>query len=327
METINCDFCGSKNYNIVTQQTDLIHKTTQDYFSIVECNNCGLNYTNPRPSIDEMQDYYSKSYAFHHSSGLKSFTKKSFLGKFITFLANSPLSYLFIFIKPISNILGTQVKPKIQDPVLKYIKQKKIKNFLDIGCGSGLNPHFWGRESSLISCKKFAKTFGCEPNNESRKFLNNNGIICWSKIEDIEDDKKFDLIRMNWSLEHVHTPSKYFDFISSHLSANGRAIIAVPNYNGLIYHLAADCVELPIHLFHFSEESLINYSDKYNLEIVSSYTFSYPSMYSFSYEVGLLPKKYFFQKGVFFAKKFQNILNIFDRAGMGNDIVVILKKS
>ena len=47
METVSCDLCGSTKYDFVTKQTDLIHLSTKDDFSIVECRECGLNYTNP----------------------------------------------------------------------------------------------------------------------------------------------------------------------------------------------------------------------------------------------------------------------------------------
>ena len=130
---------------------------------------------------------------------------------------------------------------------------------------------------------------------------------------------------MNWSMEHVHEPSKYFEFFDNHLSSEGRAIIAVPNYKGLIYHLAPNCVELPIHLYHFSEDNLRSYSTKHNLELTSSVTFSNPGMFLFANEIGLLPSRSF-SRGIIFAKKLQNILNIFDKFGMGNDIVVTIRK-
>ena len=125
--------------------------------------------------------------------------------------------------------------------------------------------------------------------------------VCWSrKLKKLKRIKKFDLIRMNWSLEHVHTPNKYFEFLSNHLSSEGRAIIAVPNYKGLIYRLAPNCVELPIHLYHFSEDNLRSYSKKHNLELTGSFTFSYPSMFSFAYDIGLLPLTSSFPEGIIF---------------------------
>ena len=326
METVCCDLCGSSSYSTVATQTDALHKTTKDFFSIVKCGDCGLHYTNPRPSPTEIGNFYSKSYSYHSSGGLVALIKREILGPWIRTIANSPLAYVFSLIPPLSNLLGSKVGPKLKDPVLRYLQQRKVENFLDIGCGSGMKAHFWGSGSSLVKLKKCIEVFGCEPDTFSRDQLNKSGIFCWSKIEEIEKDKKFDLIRMNWSLEHVHSPSEYFEFIYNHLSPGGRAVIAVPNIKGLIYHLSSSCAELPIHLYHFSEESLMSYSKKYNLEITNTLTFSYPSMFYHSSDISLLSKKFSFSRGIIFSKSFQRILNTFDIAGMGNDIVVTMKK-
>lgn len=326
METVACDLCGSKNYDFVTKQTDLIHLSTKDDFSIVECRECGLNYTNPRPSPDEMKVFYSKSYSFHQTKGIKTLIKRSFLGEFLRWFANSPFGNFLFFVPIFSRFLASQVRPKIKDPVLSCLKEREVQSFLDIGCGSGLDPHFWRDESSLVSISKGIESFGCEPDPSSRKFLNDSGIKCWADIEEVEEDRCFDLIRLNWSLEHVHDPSRYFEFISKHLTPLGTAIIAVPNYSGLIYQIAPNCVELPIHLYHFSERDLREYAKKYSLEVSKVVTFSYPGMFSFASKVGLISSKFSFPKGIIQAKHFQKTLNLFDAAGLGNDIIVTLGK-
>ena len=43
---------------------------------------------------------------------------------------------------------------------------------------------------------------------------------------------------MNWSLEHVHYPSRYFKFIFNHLKNNeSRALICIPNYGDIYIKL------------------------------------------------------------------------------------------
>ena len=54
MEIVPCDLCGSDDSEKVAEQTDLLHKTTSEIFSVVRCNNCGLHFTNPRPDINEI---------------------------------------------------------------------------------------------------------------------------------------------------------------------------------------------------------------------------------------------------------------------------------
>lgn len=326
METINCDLCGSKKYKPVATQTDLIHKKTKQYFTIVECQECGLNFTNPRPSITKISDYYSESYSYHSEDGLVSSLKSRILGPLSRWAANSTGGYIFELIPPISNLLGSKVKPYIKDPLIRHIDEREIRTLLDIGCGTGLKAHFWGPKSSLIEWNKTINVFGCEPAESARNFLKAKGITCWSKISDIPETSKFDLIRLNWSLEHVHSPSAYFNFISEHLNENGRAVVAVPNFQGLIYQLSKSAAELPIHLFHFSQDSLVRYAAKHNLEVVDSFTFSYPGMFYFAQDIGLIPQEVKFLRGITSSKKFQKILNVFDSSGLGNDIVVSMKR-
>jgi len=132
---------------------------------------------------------------------------------------------------------------------------------------------------------------------------------------------------MNWSLEHVHSPSEYFEFTASHLKEVGKAIVAVPNYNGLLYHLAKDCVEVPIHLYHFRMKDIVCYAEKFGLLIIEHKTFSYPQM--FFYAANTFPRLKIFNSvtkisGTHF---FQRILTKFESLDMGNDMIFVLEKS
>ena len=102
------------------------------------------------------------------------------------------------------------------------------------------------------------------------------------------------------------------------------AVIAVPNYDGLIYRLAPDCVELPIHLYHFRPRDLENYARRFGLRIVELRTFSYPQMFIAAAEAGLLSEAFATQHGARDARAFQSILARFDRAGWGNDMLAVL---
>jgi SAM-dependent methyltransferase len=219
------------------------------------------------------------------------------------------------------------VLPNISDPVSNYYKKNKGRGiFLDIGCGSGLTANFWGSKGSIFYYKKFAKVAGVEISNKARKFLSDRHVQSWSHIKDIPCDLRFGVIRMNWSLEHVHAPSEYFQFIRDRLEDGGVAVICVPNYEGLIYRLAKDCLELPVHLYHFTPDALVKYGEKYGLKILKIKTFSYPAMFSVASEYGLLPKNIFNNINISDAKKYQNFLNEIDLANMGNDIIAIFEK-
>ena len=237
----------------------------------------------------------------------------------------------FILPKKINQILIKFIKPNIKDPVLEYIQENKVKKnkikFLDIGCGSGLRTNFWGSKSSLSILSKIVNVYGVEPSKEARKILADYKINSFSDLSKINSKDCFDIIRLNWSLEHVHYPGKYFEFIEKHLSSNGVGVICVPNINGLIYRINSNALELPVHLFHFDFNSLTNYTHKFNLSIEKYVTFSYPEMYLFAEKVGLINKKYNFNKmNLSNAYNFFKFHKIIDELGFGNDILLVLKK-
>lgn len=320
MEYVNCDFCGGDDFEEVIRQADVLHKTTTECFCIVRCRQCGLHFLNPRPEVSEIGKYYSDEYSFHaEQTGLK-LTVISFL----TWLANSPFCVLANLVPMLGRRLIPYIRPEIEDPVRKYFMEGRI---LDIGCGSGESAHFWGASGALQAYDRFAEVYGQEVDDDARRILERHGIPAYKRLSDISSDMKFDIIRMNWSLEHVHSPSEYFRFIERGLSEGGKAVIGVPNYGGLLYAFDPSCVEVPVHLFHFRKQDILNYAKKYNLEVVDFMTFSYPQM--FVYASGLykkLAQGFNESMGLSEAVCFQRLLTRFDRAGFGNDMIFVLEK-
>jgi SAM-dependent methyltransferase len=321
MEYVSCDYCGSAEHAQVVRQTDLLHRTTDEVFSIVRCTTCGLHFLNPRPDREEIGKYYSEKYSFHSD---KSLIKNKFIS-IMTSLANSPFHIVLNFIPPISRMLVPYIQPRIMDPIRKLFRGG---NILDIGCGSGVTAHFWGVNGSLQAYSKFADVHGLEVADVARSVFARKGIPSYKYLTNIPADLGFDIIRMNWSLEHVHSPSEYFNFIKDRLQQEGIVILTVPNYGGLLYLLAPDCVEVPVHLFHFKKQDIYNYAAKYKLKVVKFQTFSYPGMYVFS--AGISPqmaKAFAFPMGISEANYSQRLLSRLDALEMGNDMLFVLRKN
>ena len=317
MENVSCDYCCCDDYNIICKQKDIVHKTSEDYFQIVRCKNCGLHYTNPRPNKKLISKYYPKEYSFYRKSKFNSLKEL-----ILNFLSNSLFGNLFIIIPTVYRKLKNYVKPNILYP----ITIKKNECILDIGCGSGISTHFWGHKESLKNYLNLSKNvFGVEPNTLSQQILKKMKIKVYSDISDINPMIKFDFIRMNWSLEHVHYPSRYFKFIFNHLKNNeSRALICIPNYGGHIYKIDKSNVELPIHLYHFQYRDILNYCRKFKLKKKYFKTFSYASMYLFSGSINENLIKY---KGMslYSMQKLQKELNLIDKKNQGNDMIFVLK--
>ncbi len=318
MEKVKCDLCGCENFKKTTTQTDIYHHVTDDYFDVVECENCKLMFTNPRPSEEEIGAYYSTKYDFHASKS----KMKLFLLELIDKIANSSIAKLFSLVPFFNRKLVTYLKPKVDDPVKKYLKT--ANTLLDIGCGSGVSAHFWGKNGSLMYYKQFVDVYGVEISDDARKNLEEGGIKSFKSIDNVPIDLEFDIIRMNWSLEHVHSPQKFFQFIKQHLSKNGVAIIMVPNMDGLLYKIAIESVELPIHLYHFKKADIEKYAEKNDLAIGYFKTFSYPQMYRFLSEQNSNLDNIFADIKIDEAYYFQKILNRFDALDIGNDMLIEL---
>ncbi len=256
MEYVKCDLCGSEKHEPVARQTDRLHRATEEIFTIVRCVECGLHYTNPRPTLAEIGRYYAAGYAFHADA--PGWRRR--LDRTLDVLAKSPLA-------------------------------------------------------------------GVEVSAAARAALTTAGIRCWPNLASVPPEERFGLIRMNWSLEHVHSPREYFSFMARHLSGQGQAIITVPNYNGLIYRLAPECVELPVHLYHFRPEDIVAYGEQHGLSVVEVKTFSYPEMFRAAAEVGLLPPMFPARLGIGEAIAIRDFLKPLDELGWGNDMLVVLSKS
>ena len=113
-----------------------------------------------------------------------------------------------------------------------------------------------------------------------------------------------------------------------HLKKEGMVIITVPNYGGLLYLLAPDCVEVPVHLFHFKKQDIYNYAAKYELKVVKFQTFSYPGMYVFSAGISSqMATAFTFPMGISEANYSQRLLSRLDTLEIGNDMLFVLKKN
>ena len=92
----------------------------------------------------------------------------------------------------------------------------------------------------------------------------------------------------------------------------------------MIYRLVPDCVELPIHLYHFSPSDIERYAKRHQFSVKSLTTFSYPGMFVTAGEVGLFPKLFSDPLSFAKAKRLQQVLSQFDQLNFGNDMIITL---
>ena len=227
MEHINqiaCPSCGAQSFSTYLTVKD--HFLSKEEFTLEHCDSCSLVFTNPRPTLDRIGDYYKSEEYVSHSS-----TKKGLVNK-------------------------------VYNWVRSYTLKKKIgllneltagKTLLDIGAGTG---HF------LSKAKGSGYTvLGLEPDEDARKVaLSENGIELkdLSLLHDL--DQSFDIVSMWHVLEHVYNLQEDLTKISSLVKQKGVLIIAVPNYTSFdaqYYKEYWAAYDVPRHLYHFSPRSII----------------------------------------------------------------------
>ena len=287
----NCYNCN--NTEFVTHIKSKDFSVTKESFTVVTCDNCGFTFTNPRPTGSELGKYYLSEHYISHTNASKTLFEK-----------------IYQLIRKIS------IKRKYR-LISSYASKGKI---LDIGCGTG---------DFLNMCKqKQWKTNGIEPNERARRqCIDRYGLDVSESVNLEEVEGRFDIITMWHVLEHVDKLNETIIHLQRLLSENGRIIIAVPNINSYdcsFYNKYWAGYDLPIHLYHFTKESIFNIFKKHKLKLDSVKEMPFDSYY-----VSLLSEEHKTGKKnpirAFFIGAMSNIVGRFSQRGYSSRIYIFKK--
>lgn len=290
MEHLNqstCPSCGAQSFSTYLTVKD--HFLSKESFNLDLCDNCQLLFTNPRPILERIGDYYKSEEYVSHSS-----TKKGIVNR-------------------------------VYAKVRSYTLKKKIallqeltpgKDLLDIGAGTG---HF------LAKAKEAGfHVLGLEPDQDARKVaLSENGI----ELKDLSLlhhlNQKFHAITMWHVLEHVYNLQEDLDKISSLIIQDGVLIVAVPNYTSFDaqhYKEYWAAYDVPRHLYHFSPKSIIPLVESKGLKFEKMLPMKFDSYY-----VSMLSEKY---KGGSLLKAMRNgfLSNRKAKEGLSSSQIYIFRK-
>ena len=339
MEATICDLCGSAEHEFLFSQKDIINKTAAGQYNMVRCKNCGLCYINPRPTTEEIIGCYPKEeYSFWGRQDILKCKALLILRSLINFAYVSdsllPLKLMARFILfPLKltyrgrKIITRNIMPKAKS----YLDIKNRGRILDIGCGSGENIHIFGERESISNLGRMGwQVYGVEPSDKARSIVTERyGINCYPDLFEASfKDGFFDIIRMNWSLEHCHMPTEYLKECKRILSDKGKLLINIPNYQGITYKIFPNCVEVPVHLYHFTVPVFKKYCEKIAFKIMDYYTFSYLILFLRAFQ--LMGYDSFYErvlKNPTEAIRLQAFLNLMSSMDFGDDMIFCLTKS
>ena len=229
MENVNCLICGSSEKDKIFSK----NSGNGESFNLIKCNNCGLEYISPRPVIDEIGKYY----------GLEYFTKRTERG------------YNNYFSDDIKNEIERVIELNLSD--LDFFEFEKSingnKKSLDIGCAAGyfvgyLRARGWDSAGIDISgdCVKFAADSG----------LN---VIEGDYLE-TDFGKKFDLITLWASIEHLHYPGRFLEKAHRELEDGGMLLVSTCRTGGMnfmkLFGRKWRFYNFPEHLVFFSRKTI-----------------------------------------------------------------------
>ena len=288
-----CPVCLNKNLAKKLHCTD--HTSSKEKFTIVSCETCDFTFTNPRPKDKSLGDYYKSDMYISHTNSSK--------GLF---------NWMYQTVRKYA--IGTKLT------LLKSVTD--FECHLDIGCGTG---------EFLNACQQAGfKVKGIEPSKLARKQAINNYSLSVSEDTNLEQfkDAKFDSISMWHVLEHVPNLIKTITEFQRILNKNGKVIIAVPNHKSWdanYYKEYWAAWDLPIHLWHFSKETIELLFNKNGFNLIKTKPMLFDSFY-----VSLLSEE--FKTG---KKKFingfiigiiSNIIGLITKTGCSSTIYVFEKE-
>ncbi|MAR40000.1 MAG: methyltransferase [Flavobacteriales bacterium] len=289
----NCLICDSTSFEEHLTSKDF--SVSNENFTILKCKNCNFHFTNPRPKNEELARYYISDHYISHNN-----TRKNLFEKVYQLVRR-------IAIKGKYNLIS---------------RFKKKGRILDIGCGTG---------DFLNKCKteKWV-TKGIEPSEIARKQAIVNYNLDVEESIDLRDIKgEFDVITLWHVLEHVTELNTTVSELKRLLSNHGKAIIAVPNlesFDASYYKKYWAAYDLPIHLYHFSKESIIKLFKKHGFSLRKTKGMKYDSFY-----VSMLSEEHKSKKKNFITAIFigflSNLYGFFTKRGFSSTIYVFEKSN
>jgi SAM-dependent methyltransferase len=229
----------------------------QKRFQVVKCQDCGMAFTNPRPTLQHIGQYYPPGYechlvARHYSRSWRARTRENLTRCVLRTwygYSDTPVDLRC----RIGAWLGwLWIRRSVHR--CQWIPKRGQGKLLDFGCGAGeflrtMRSRGWsveGIDSSPRVAGEVTRRTGIR-------------VHVGSLPHPDLPDSSFDVVTMWSSLEHIHDPRGAVRAARRLLRPDGRLIVAVPNFGGWASRLFGENwygIELPRHLTYFTPDSL-----------------------------------------------------------------------
>ena len=257
LELIDCTHCGSSNYKTVLIEKD--YKTgIGGNFRVVQCQDCDLIYTNPRPTVDSIGVFYPNDYQCYVTRD----KDESFQARWKRSLEQSVLQTYYGYPcenpSAITNFKGWwgNIRIRRNRQRMGWIPYRSPGRLLDFGCGAGgflmkMDELGWQVEGLDFS------EMVAQQVNQATGIPVHVGTLPHEAVQ----PESFDVVSMWNSLEHVYYPRETVRHAGEALRKGGLIVIGVPNMASRGFETYRNqwyALDVPRHLTHFTPSTLEN---------------------------------------------------------------------
>lgn len=233
-----CLLCGSTDARVLHAAVCGLGSDRPSGFDVVVCSACGLRWTSPAPSVEQLVAAYGPAYTWQDTSGL---------------VARAEAFYRVLLVR------ADQARA-----VRLATELAGGRRFLDVGCGDGLlvsEARRLGVEGYGVDRPGAPLWRGCDPE--------------WRRAGDIErlDEPagSWDVVSMFHVAEHLRAPLDLFRRVHGWLRPGGIFLLQVPNSGSLQARFFGPRwygYDVPRHLVHWSDESLSRALESVGFQVV-----------------------------------------------------------
>jgi SAM-dependent methyltransferase len=221
-----CPLCESTRWLTLVEAPDLTPGGTGLWFAVVQCQQCGLCFTNPRPSPATIGNFYPAGYRPHQFPAQRA--RRAWWRRL-----------------PV--LAGRSQHDRLRLP-------QGTGRLLDFGCGGGAFLDRMRRLGWQVTGVDVATAAVGRARGELGLH-----VLSGSLPHPDLSEATFDLITMWHSLEHVHAPLDVLQAAYRLLAPGGRLLVAVPNIDSAAFRWCGAAwagLDLPRHLTHFTPQTL-----------------------------------------------------------------------
>lgn len=224
-----CPLCG--NYIFIKKKYNSRHKKNQLLLSnIFVCNNCDFGFSSPLPSAAIINSYYSEGHYWDKEGGLAS-----------------------------TNTAHSKNQAYWRAKWCKENIGSDITSALDIGAGHG-----WQGDALKKYFPHIRSYAFIEPDMEATKIiLLRLGKQFCTKINELSNGEKFDIIFLSQVLEHNNDANHFLNEVKKNIIQGGSLYIEVPNRDDIFKK------DVFPHIFFFSKNSLKIQLEKVGFKIIA----------------------------------------------------------